>query len=265
MFLYFGNTPKWGFFLHKSQRNPQMGVLRDFILLYLCPHEYEILLIMRCKNCGWDNPGGNVRCEKCNAPMSSYTDNEAIPHSGYVSEEFNPKATAMGCSACGYPVRPTDTECPSCGHSFSGHQVEPEKETVSEKKSSKASVGGTIIQGVSSDKDSGQERKRLVGFLVTYSLLPNGDFFALYEGKNLIGRDEAANVCIQGDSNISERHLSILYRNVDRKFKFKDEQSSNGTFINDELTDEGELKNLDVIRVGATRLLFMEIPQGMEN
>lgn len=24
---------------------------------------------MRCNNCGWDNPDGNQRCEKCNAPL----------------------------------------------------------------------------------------------------------------------------------------------------------------------------------------------------
>ena len=216
---------------------------------------------MRCKNCGWDNPGSSVRCEKCNAPMSSYADNETRTQAVYTSEEFNPKATAMGCSVCGYPVRPTDTACPSCGHSFAGHQTEPEKEPADEKKGNKGFVGGTIILGASSDKELGnKERKRLVGFLTTYSLSHSGDFFPLYEGKNLIGRDEAASVCIQGDSNISEKHLSILFRNVDRKFKFKDEQSSNGTFVNDELTDEGELKNLDVIKVGATRLLFMEIP-----
>ena len=219
---------------------------------------------MRCKNCGWDNPGGNAGCEKCNAPMGGYAESEAIPHVGYSSEEFNSKATAMGCSACGYPVRPTETECPSCGHSFTGRQAEPEKITESEKKGSNRLVGGTVIIGVSADKTdkdvTDKEGKRLAGFLVTYSLSHSGDYYPLYEGKNLIGRDDAAGVCIQGDSNISERHLSILFRNVDRKFKFKDEQSSNGTFVNDELADEGELKNLDVIRVGSTRLLFMEIP-----
>jgi pSer/pThr/pTyr-binding forkhead associated (FHA) protein len=187
---------------------------------------------------------------------------DTMPQAGYTPEEFNPKATAMGCSVCGYPVRPTDTECPSCGHSFSVLRVEPEIEPVNEKKENKAAVGGNIIQGASAEKDTGnRERKRLVGFLVSYSLSPNGDFFPLYEGKNLVGRDDAAQVNIQGDSNISERHLSILYRTVDRKFKFKDEQSSNGSFINEELIDEGELKNFDVIRIGVTRLLFMEIPQ----
>ena len=25
---------------------------------------------MRCKNCGWNNPAGNEKCEKCNAPLA---------------------------------------------------------------------------------------------------------------------------------------------------------------------------------------------------
>ena len=234
---------------------------------------------MRCKNCGWDNPDGSVKCEKCNAPISSYmVDNK--PERSYQPEAFNPqatvanvnfssmghtpagesnlKATAIGCSACGYPVRPTDTECPVCGQAFSGQIEAPKAEPVAEKKF----AAGTVIQGATSDKDYGnKERKKLTGFLVTYSHSPNGDFFPLFEGKNAIGRSPSLPVCIQGDPNVSEKHLSILYRTIDRKFKFKDEQSSNGTFVNGQLIDEGELKNSDEIRIGATRLTFIEIPQ----
>lgn len=25
--------------------------------------------MMRCKNCGWDNPDGSLKCQKCNAPL----------------------------------------------------------------------------------------------------------------------------------------------------------------------------------------------------
>ena len=216
---------------------------------------------MRCKNCGWDNPGGNTRCEKCDASLSSYMVEEPMPHASYPTEGFNLKATSIGCTTCGYPVRPTDPECPACGHAFSGSPEGSEKGAKPETKGHKGPAGGTIIQGVSSDKDFvDKERKKLVGFLVTYSQSPNGDYFPLYEGKNLIGRNDAAPVSIQGDPNVSDKHVSILFRPVDRKFKFKDEQSSNGTFINNELMDEGELKNFDEIRIGATRLLFIEIP-----
>jgi pSer/pThr/pTyr-binding forkhead associated (FHA) protein len=126
----------------------------------------------------------------------------------------------------------------------------------------------TIIQSAVVEKETGDtvaERRKLTGFLVTYTHSPNGEFYPLYEGKNSIGRTDACSVFIQNDTKVSEKHLSILYRTVDRKFKFKDEQSSNGTFVNDELTDEGELKNLDRIRIGNTTLLFMEIPNLIEN
>jgi len=238
---------------------------------------------MRCKNCGWDNPGGNSKCEKCNAQLTDYMADQRIPQYGNAAEEyspratvvggfapaqdeFNPQATARGCAQCGYPIRPTDAGCPMCGHQVTGFRKAPEivkePEVVKEPEIVKPAVPvGTIIQGVIHDREEAdKERKKLTGFLVTYSLSPNGEFFPLFEGKNIIGRSESANVSIQSDSGISDRHLSILYRAVDRKFKFKDEQSSNGTFINEQLLDDGELKNLDMIRVGTTRLLFMEIP-----
>ena len=223
---------------------------------------------MRCKNCGWDNPDENVKCEKCNAPMNDYTKNERSPSFGNAAGEyrpqativgtdagdFNPRATVLGCVSCGYPVRISDEECPNCGSPLPENKMEKQAQK-------EAAKVGTIIRGANFDKEKADmERKKLTGFLVTYSLSPNGDFFPLYEGKNVIGRAASCNVHIKGDSAISEKHFSILYRAVDRKFKFKDEQSSNGTFINGELIDEGELKNLDKIDIGSTRLLFMVIP-----
>jgi hypothetical protein len=102
--------------------------------------------------------------------------------------------------------------------------------------------------------------KKLVGLLATYSLNPNGQIFNIFEGKNFIGRDMPVDICIP-DKEVSGKHFSILYRSADGKFKFKDEQSSNGTFLNEVLTDEGELTNFDVIRIGSTRLIFIAIPQ----
>lgn len=102
--------------------------------------------------------------------------------------------------------------------------------------------------------------RKLVGFLVTYNRNPNGSAFNIYEGRNYIGRDSSCDICVPDDGEISGRHLSILYRTVDKKFKFRDEQSSNGTFVNKELLDEGELRNYDIIRVGGTLFIFIAIP-----
>ncbi|MCM1369429.1 MAG: FHA domain-containing protein [Candidatus Amulumruptor caecigallinarius] len=102
--------------------------------------------------------------------------------------------------------------------------------------------------------------RRLVGFLVTYNRDPNGKAFNIYEGRNFVGRDESCDISVPDDPQMSGRHMSILYRNVDGKFKFRDEQSSNGTFINKELLDEGELQNYDIIRVGSTIFIFIAVP-----
>ncbi len=102
--------------------------------------------------------------------------------------------------------------------------------------------------------------RKLVGFLVTYNRDPNGRAYNIYEGRNYIGRDPGCDICISDDDMMSGRHLSILFRNVDNKFKFRDEQSSNGTFINKQLLDDGELENYDIIRAGNTIFIFIAIP-----
>lgn len=119
--------------------------------------------------------------------------------------------------------------------------------------------GGTVIRqpaGVVTAKG-----RKLVGFLVTYNRNPLGRSYNIYEGKNFIGRDSSCDISVPEDNQMSGRHMSILYRNVDNKFKYRDEQSSNGTFVNKELSDEGELQNYDIIRLGGTVFIFISIPQ----
>jgi len=228
---------------------------------------------MRCKNCGWDNPSGNVKCEKCGHTLSASTVNDGNGLIGTTPDmDFNPRVTVSGCPSCGYPVMPSSEACSNCGHSFSSKKKtverQPQQEDIPKlkqeepSKRSNFSGKGTVIQGINFDAGNiDEDRKKLVGFLVTYSHSQNGDFFPLYEGKNFVGTSSSLNISIQNDSKISDKHLSILYRTVDRKFKFKDEQSTNGTFINEELMDEGELRNHDIIRIGVTKLIFIAIPE----
>jgi hypothetical protein len=98
---------------------------------------------MRCKNCGWDNPDSNVRCEKCNAPLEgSITDRRevrtyALPASesirlnetvrepgafGGSSQYPSPEEKKTGpesCPECGYRIRTNEKSCPSCGQPLS--------------------------------------------------------------------------------------------------------------------------------------------------
>ncbi len=89
---------------------------------------------MRCKNCGWENEPGRVKCEKCNAPLSSAAAGEDDPTVAEgrgdndaslkrtVSERqvFNSvddasPATPASCRRCGYPMGRGMNVCPNCG------------------------------------------------------------------------------------------------------------------------------------------------------
>ena len=122
--------------------------------------------------------------------------------------------------------------------------------------------GRTVIRRAAGPNPAAQgaPERRLVGFLVTYNRTPAGRSYNLYEGRNYIGRDAKCDVSVPDDNQMSGRHLSILFRNADGKFKFRDEQSSNGTFVNKELLDDGELQNYDIIRAGSTIFIFIAIP-----
>lgn len=130
---------------------------------------------------------------------------------------------------------------------------------------SRPAHAGTVIRRPGAAAGGGKEgqaiSRKVVGILVSYSHDPNGHVYNLYEGRNIIGRDSACNISIPNDDQMSGRHLSVVYRAVNNKFLFRDEQSSNGTFVNKELLDSGELENYDIIRIGSTLFIFIAIPQ----
>ncbi len=107
----------------------------------------------------------------------------------------------------------------------------------------------------------GEEGRKLVGFLVTYNRNPLGRAFNIYEGRNVIGRDASCDIAIPDDNQMSGKHMSIRYLSGNNKFRFHDEMSSNGTYVNKELLDDGELQNYDIIRIGSTLFIFIAIPQ----
>lgn len=96
--------------------------------------------------------------------------------------------------------------------------------------------------------------RKLVGWLVSYTIDDNGVDFKLFEGRNSIGADPGNDVVIANDAAISSKHLTILFRLG--TFKYKDELSTNGTFINDVIGDEGNLADGDMIKLGNTIFRF---------
>ena len=100
-----------------------------------------------------------------------------------------------------------------------------------------------------------RETRKLVGWLVSYTLDAMGVDYKLYEGRNIIGRDVECNISVN-DNMVSSKHAVILFRAG--KYSITDSQSSHGTFVNDsdiEL-EPYYLQDGDVIRMGKTVFKF---------
>jgi len=98
--------------------------------------------------------------------------------------------------------------------------------------------------------------RKIVGWLITFTWRQEGEDFKIFEGRNLLSADPKADIYVS-DPAISTPHCMILYRGG--KLLIKDELSTNGTFLNGEAIEEGELKDGDILKVGTTELKFRSI------
>ncbi len=126
---------------------------------------------MRCKNCGWENPTGQTKCEKCNVVLKEAssahnpTTRVADRMRSTVSESaiFNDKPYCIApktCPKCGYPVSDTSTSCPNCNHELQPVQTAIQSITC---KSCGAEISSTAkfcsSCGAPLNKESAQPRK----------------------------------------------------------------------------------------------------------
>ncbi len=83
-----------------------------------------------------------------------------------------------------------------------------------------------------------------------------GTSFELTEEQYSVGRRDSAQICIP-DPTISGRHATF-HRAEDGAYILRDENSTNGTWVNKDKLEETEtvLKNGDIIRFGAIELLY---------
>jgi pSer/pThr/pTyr-binding forkhead associated (FHA) protein len=95
----------------------------------------------------------------------------------------------------------------------------------------------------------------LVGWLVAMDGDQKGEDFRLRDGQNTLGSAPDSDIVLH-DQTISAKHASVRYK--DGKFFLSDLDSSNGTFVNglEECVARVELKDSDMLRVGAVTLKF---------
>ncbi len=131
----------------------------------------------------------------------------------------------------------------------------------------KRDLNRTYIGGVTDAEESGEggikiestprSTRKIVGWIISYTLDPMGVDYRIYEGNNSIGRDAGNTITITKDLTISGKHVNILYKKG--SFWIKDEMAANGTFVNgDELEIEKAypLTDGDEIRLANTVFKF---------
>jgi hypothetical protein len=105
--------------------------------------------------------------------------------------------------------------------------------------------------------ESPRAARKIVGWIISYTIDPFGVDYRIFEGNNLIGRDPSNSIILANESTISSKHATLLYRAG--KFWIKDEMSANGSFLNGqemEIQKAYELKDNDVLRLGNTIFRF---------
>lgn len=129
--------------------------------------------------------------------------------------------------------------------------------------------GGTVIRHIGSTttgETAIAENRRLVGLLVSYSAVPTGEVYKVYEGRTTIGRDRTCDIPFPNDTHMSAKHLLIQYVEAKGAFRAQeyDKGSANGSYVNGNvyvLGDVIDLKTNDVIVIGGTKFVFLAIPE----
>ena len=120
-------------------------------------------------------------------------------------------------------------------------------------------IGGVTDEDGSGDVTAAQPRaqRKIVGWLVSFTLDPMGVDYRIYEGSNSVGKDTKNTITITSDHTISGEHVNILFRRD--QFHIKDKMTTNGTFLNGddmEVEKAYSMKDGDEVKMGDTVFIF---------
>lgn len=142
------------------------------------------------------------------------------------------------CPACGAAAAPDDETCAECGSRLEGATasfdavVEPsEAPTVTE-------VGGIAH----------------VPVLIVRKGVEVGERFYLEQPRMTIGRDPESSIFLN-DVTVSRSH-AVLYVERDA-VRIEDAGSLNGTYVNDQIVADAELRSGDTVQIGRFQMVFL--------
>jgi ssDNA-binding Zn-finger/Zn-ribbon topoisomerase 1 len=231
---------------------------------------------MRCENCGWDNPEGNVRCEKCNVPLNNSMDSpreggvynytafegsgklaEATGNIGKTlreSEALKNEEPPVTCPKCNYRIRANEKSCPNCGEPLGREPLESKNSDDIPKEAKK----------VNRDSPAWPNKNKTVSPWALIQNDTNTCSLTLLAAEN--EKTEATPIDFTGKEIIlkrdntepgnltitSKEQAALLYE--DDKWFIEDRSEMKTTFIH--VSEKKELKNGDIIILGNRRFIF---------
>lgn len=197
---------------------------------------------MRCQFCGWDNPEGKERCEKCNKPLNEVE--AASSSKGQSAHErlterqkigsFNPKATVRENAVAGNNAAVNEAQevCPDCGFALQGGECANCGYTVKKEETSQKSQHvhqheqGDIRKTVRPQRKGEKEKKFSLTPISEDTGLPEGETIA-FEGNTI---DLTRNNTDPKNSTItSHTQATIAYH--DGKWSIEDKSEYKTTFV----------------------------------
>lgn len=172
------------------------------------------------------------------------------------------EAAAPTCPSCSKEVDPSWQACPYCRAALGQGAAAPAAPAPPLPNRPGAPPGGgvpnmPVIQGdktmaIDISQLSGPKRS-VVGWLVCMNGNQKGMDFRIFDGVNTIGAAADCDIVIT-DEYLSSKHALIRYE--EGKYEFRDNDSTNGSFLNEKKTTKDELIDNDTIRLGRTELRF---------
>lgn len=133
-------------------------------------------------------------------------------------------------------------------------------EHVSKQQGFSSNTDKTIIVGMEKGdglNTSNSSKRKLAGWLVSFTLDEAGTDFRLFEGKNKLGRNLSNDIRVFQDSKISSEHATLLFRG--NELFVKDEMASNPSFHNNAEIMPGQtvaVKDGDTLKFGDNEFIF---------
>ena len=226
----------------------------------------------RCPRCHQENRDSARFCINCNyafmdqqiparmCPTGRHVMDPGWNACPYCSDSLltNADEQATNTAATGTGRAPTVLQ--GSEHVDGEHKMPPQHQAEASKRKTEFGDGSIRPDVMPTMRIQNQQSpvRRIAAVMVTHTWRPEGEVFAIREGRNYIGSDADCEVSVKSDPQMSACHATIIYRGKGTQFIIDDEKSMNGTYLDDKSVDVKQpLRNYAKIKTGATLWTFI--------